>query len=168
MNLEQFHDHQEVIKAKSSKEALLQKPEFKDIQFEYLKTKKKFKRRSFNWYAMYDGPRNIEKLANHLKQSLQYEFFYRKYSDNVHGTDLIKGLARSGKGYAQVIQLRDFEHSQEVTTDTINMLLSIYNDFVKKRIPELKSEFDNWYLNFREIYNKVNREKHINYKKHED
>ena len=168
LNLEQFHDHQEVLKAKASKKILLQKAEFKDIQFEYLRTKKKFSRRNFNWYAMYDGPTNVEKLAKHLKQSSQYEFFYRKYSDNVHGTDLMKGLARSGRGYAQLIQLRDFEHPQEVTTDTINMLLSIYNDFTVKRIPEFKSEFRNWYFNFREMYNTITGEKHINYKKHVD
>ena len=168
LNLEQFHDHQEVLKAKASKKILLQKAEFNDIQFEYLRTKKKFNRRKFNWYSMYDGPINVEKLAKHLKQSSQYEFFYRKYSDNVHGTDLMKGLARSGKGYGQLIQLRDFEHPQEVTTDTISMLLSIYNQFTSKRIPEFKSEFRNWYFNFQEMYNTITGEKHINYKKHID
>ena len=168
LDLKQFHNHQEVLKAKASKESLLKKPEFQEIQFEYLRTKKATKGRSFNWYAMYNGPRTVEKLANHLKQSVQYEFFYRKYSENVHGTDLIKGLARYGKGYAQVIQLRDFEHSQEVTTDAINMLISIYNDFVKKRLPDSQPDFNKWYLDFRVMYNLLTSEKHINYKKHED
>lgn len=163
LNFDKFIDHPEIIKTKEAKKSLLEKPEFSEVQKEYLRTSQK--RKNPNWYSLYNGPDNLEQLAQKLKKNIRYEFFYRKYSENVHGLNLTKGMVYVGNDSAQIIQIRDFEHTQNVTFNTASLLLEIYNIFIRKRVPEKLNEYRNWYLTIRNDYLDLNKRNYINYKK---
>jgi hypothetical protein len=163
LNFDKFMDHPEIIRTKESKKKLLEKPEFSEVQKEYLRTSKK--RKKPNWYSLYNGPDNLEQLAQRLKKNISYEFFYRKYSENVHGLNLTKGMVYVGSDNAQIIQIRDFEHTQNVTFNCASLLLEIYNIFIRKRVPEKLDEYQNWYLTIRNDYLDLNKINYINYKK---
>tara|TARA_R110002020_G_scaffold73623_5_gene188903 strand:- start:271 stop:1203 length:933 start_codon:yes stop_codon:yes gene_type:complete len=163
LNFEKFMDHPEIIKAKKAKTSLLEKPEFSEIQQEYLNTS--VKRKNPNWYSLFNGPKNLEQLAQKLKKNVRYEFFYRAYSENVHGLNLTKGMVYVGNGNAQIIQIRDFEHTQKVTFDTASLLLEIYNLFIKKRLPKKHEEYRIWYLTIRNDFLDLTKRNYINYKK---
>lgn len=163
LNISRFMDHPEIIKVRDAKKSLLEKLEFLDIQKEYLRTTKK--KKNPNWYSLYNGPENLEELAKRLKKNIRYEFFYRKYSENVHGLNLKKGMVYIGNNQAQIIQIRDFEDTQNVTSDTASLLLEIYNLFIIKRVPNKIDDFRNWYATIRENYLDLSQRKYINYKK---
>jgi hypothetical protein len=163
LNFDKFMDHPEVIRIKESKKRLLEKPEFSEVQEEYLRTSKLGK--NPNWYSLYNGPDNFEKLAQSLKKNTSYEFFYRKYSENVHGLNLTKGMVSVDGDIAQIIQIRDFEHTQNVTFHSASLLLEIYNIFIRKRVPEKLEEYQNWYSTIRNDYLDLSKRNYINYKK---
>ena len=164
-DITRYFDRPEIIEVINAKIRLLNKPEFKDVHQEYMRTSKKLKTNSPNWYSLFDGPNNFQELSNHLKKTILYEFQYRKYSESVHVTGVQKGFAKAGKDKAQIILIRDFEHCKDVFTSTISYLLECYNQYLIKRIPDKKIQFTNWYSKFKVPYNKILAESNVNYKK---
>ncbi|MBU3822822.1 hypothetical protein KO566_12185 [Flavobacteriaceae bacterium XHP0103] len=165
LNFDRFMNHPDLIKAKDSKSRLLEEPEFKIVQSEYLRTSKKKGCKNPEWYTLYDGPKNIFELAEKLKKTIHYEFFYRKFSESVHGNDIFKGMISAGNGKGQIIQIRNFKDTQKVTSDTVSLLLEIFYLYVLKRIPNKKNDFNNWYyLTIRNDFLDLNSRNYINYK----
>ncbi|GAB2769451.1 DUF5677 domain-containing protein [Salinimicrobium soli] len=162
-----FFDKEETRKLIETKSRMLGSSEFKEIYQEYLRTKNLGgKNKNPNWYSLFNGPTDFQQLSNYLKKSLEYEFYYRKYSANVHTTDVAKGIARAGDGKGQIIQIRDFEHCTEVYSITISNLLMVYNQMVIKRIPGQEINFKEWYSKFRQIHFTTLEKAKFNYKKH--
>ena len=164
VDLSQFFDHPDFLRVKKLREQLLEKPEFKPVFEEYQRTKKKIKR-EFYWYSLYDGPRNFIELTEYLGKTISYEFYYKTFSDNVHGTSVEKGFANAGGGKAQIIQIRDYENVQELLSHTVTVLLELYIIFIRKRIPEKETEFLTWFDIFKIPYLEITRKKLFNYKK---
>jgi hypothetical protein len=164
VNLSQFFDHPDFLRVKKLREQLLEKPEFKPVYEEYHRTKKK-SNREFYWYSLYDGPKNFPELTEYLGKTISYEFYYRTFSDNVHGTSVEKGFANAGGGRAQIIQIRDYENVQELFSHTVAVLIELYLIFIRKRIPEKETEFLTWYDNFKISYLEITSKKLFNYKK---
>lgn len=163
LNFDKFIDHPEIIKARETKKDFLEKGEFSDIQKEYSRTAKR--RKNPHWYSLYNGPETLEKLARGLKKNIRYEFFYRMYSKNVHGLNLTEGLVYVGKNQANIIQIRDFEHTQNVTSDAASLLIEIYTLYINKRVPDRIVDLQNWYITIRDNFIDLNRRKYINYQK---
>ncbi|MEY2923268.1 MAG: hypothetical protein RL108_1894, partial [Bacteroidota bacterium] len=103
----------EIIKVVQAKEELLKEPIYDVVNEEFLKVCKSQKNNDPNWYSLYDGPRNFQELCKKMEYTIIYEFAYRKYSQNVHGIDVLKGFVTNGSGTADVIQIRDFENCNE-------------------------------------------------------
>lgn len=164
VNLHKFFDHPEFVKAKAQNEELLNKMEFKSIYAEYLRTKKNLKKDP-NWYSLFNGPRNFNELTAQIGKALRYEFYYRTFSDNVHGMSVEKGLAYASDDRAQVIQIRDFENVQELFSHTVATLMELYIQFIRYRIPEKEDNFKEWFKKFKIPYFAITKEKLINYKK---
>ena len=162
-NFANYFDNPEILQSKKTKEKLLEKSDFRDIQSEYIKTSKIIK--NPNWYALFDGPRNFEELSIYLNKTLTYEFSYRNYSKNVHSEGMIKGFTYCGNGKAQVIQIRDFEDSHNVFVGTITILLELYNEFIRKRLPDNLQEFQDWFKDFREPFHNLRKNKPFRYEK---
>ena len=165
IDITKFFDSPDIIKAIEAKVTLLNKPEFKEVHKEYMRTSKKLNTKNPSWYSLYDGPNNFQEMSNRLKKTIAYEFQYRKYSENVHVTGVQKGFAKAGKDEAQIIQIRDFEHCKDVFTSTVSYLLECYTEYLTKRIPEKRNELTEWYKDFKEPYNRIISKSVINYKK---
>lgn len=161
---DKFINHPDILKAKESKLKLLDKPEFRPIQLEYIRTSKKPSNRDPKWYSLYDGPKNIYELAEKLNKTIRYEFFYRKFSDSVHGQDVFKGMVSAGKDQGQIIQIRNFKDTQKVTSDAVSLLLEIFNLYVLKRVPNKEKEFKVWYGTIRNDFMDLTNRKYLNYK----
>lgn len=148
-----------VIKAK---EELLNLPLYDEVNVEYHRTCNKNQKRNNNpnWYSLYDGPNSFESLCNYLENTLLYEFQYRKYSENVHVTNVMKGFMKSKNGIdkAHLIQIRDFKDCKEVFYNGVNILLDLYREFIKIRLPEKQIEYDDWYRKFEKIFEKTDWE----------
>lgn len=164
VDLSQFFDHPDFVKLKKSQEQLLEKPEFKSVYEEYKRTKLNTKKEFF-WYSLYDGPKNFPALTEYLGKTIRYEFYYKPFSGNVHGTSIEKGFAKAGSGKAQIIQIRDYENVQELFSHSVAVLIEIYIIFIRKRIPEKETEILTWYKDFNIKYLEIIRKKLFNYKK---
>lgn len=164
VDLSKYFDHAEFVNVKEQREKLLNKQEFKSVHDEYIRTKKKLNKDP-NWYSLYDGPRNFRELTEQIGKALRYEFYYRTFSDNVHGTSVEKGFAYAGEDRAQVIQIRDFENVEELFSHTVATLLELYIFFIRYRIPEKEECFKDWFKKFKIPYFEITKAKLINYKK---
>jgi hypothetical protein len=100
-----------------------------------------------------------------------YEILYRKWSENVHGTEIIKGrIVKSenpsldeGKVNANIIQINLPKDAQEVTTYTLLLLLMTFIKLRDKKIENKKREITEWYLTVKPDYQRiVSGEKYIN------
>lgn len=65
-------------------------------QFKYKETSQEYqkrlgKRKRLEWYSLYDGPKNIKELADHLKYPAFYNILYQDLSSSTHGTNIFQG-----------------------------------------------------------------------------
>jgi Family of unknown function (DUF5677) len=155
----------EIAKVIEAKESLKNENIYKEVNIEYERTctKKPKRNNNPNWYSLYDGPINFERLCEYLNNTILYEFQYRKYSENVHTTNVMTGFVASSKDTADILQIRNFKDCKEVFYNGINILLDVYREFIKKRLPEKQTEFDNWYLNYVKMFEKVDAETKFRY-----
>ena len=66
-------------------EAVLEKPEYADLNKEYKRLAPK--RQRIEWYSLFGGPNNIGELAEYLGQRTVYDFLYRKWSKLTHSAN---------------------------------------------------------------------------------
>lgn len=145
----------------SNLNTLLKRPEYQKVLKEFEKTKAKIKNPS--WYSLFNGPRNIQQLAIHLKMPVLYEIIYRSWSGSVHNTDIINGKIVKRKNLdnnqdkveADIIQLRLPKDAQTVSSYTLILLLKTFNVIIDSRMPDKKEEHKKWYLTIREHLFKV-------------
>lgn len=143
---------------------------YKRFDKEYERTKKNDNRNP-SWYRLFNGPRNIRELADKVNIPFLYEMLYRKWSENVHGTEIIKArIVKSdnpsldeGKVNANIIQINLPKDAQEVTKYTLMLLLMTFIKLRDKKIKNKNKEITDWYLTVRQDYQKiVSGEKYIN------
>ena len=136
---------------KKNSQELLKLPLYRKIEEEYQRTNAI--RKNPNWFALFDGPKDVEQLAKRLNHHTLYEIIYRMLSDNVHATDLMKSkLVPGQKGQTDIIQIRFPKDAQNITVHTLNILLMTYINFYQKELPEKKDDFAKWYNYFQPIY----------------
>lgn len=140
--------------AKQNSEELLKLPIYQPIEIEYQRTNAI--RKNPKWFALFNGPADVEQLAKRLNHHTLYEIAYRTLSDNVHATDLIKSkLVPNKNGQTDVIQIRFPKDAQNITNHTLNFLLLTYLNFYEKELPDRKSEFTKWYVGFKPLYKEL-------------
>jgi hypothetical protein len=120
----------------------LQFPDLKEVEEEYQNTHAK--KKNPYWYALYDGPKNVEQLAKHLKHHALYETFYRGYSENIHSGSILKDSIIENKDGLHFGVMRETQDAKYVTLDTLNLLAMAYFNFAEKRLPQKKDIFDKW------------------------
>ena len=153
-----------------NQKAILKLPAYQRFDKEYERIKKKDDRNP-SWYRLFDGPRNIRELADKVNIPFLYEILYRKWSENVHGTEIIKGrIVKSenpsldeGKVNANIIQINLPKDAQEVTTYTLLLLLMTFLKLRDKKIKNRNREITEWYLKVKPDYQRiVSGKKYIN------
>jgi len=149
----------------SEKESLLRDKRYAELNKEYERTcyKKKKRNNNPNWYSLYDGPADFEGLCYYLNNTVLYEFQYRKYSENVHPSNVMSGFVIAGRDRAQMLQIRNFKDCKEVFYNGVNLLLDVYREFIKKRVPTRQNEFDRWYLGYVKRFEKIDYETNFRY-----
>lgn len=111
-----------------------------------------------NWYSMRNGPYDIYHLANHLNFPLQYEIFYRSWSELVHGADIIdEKLSMVEPGVAAFTQLRYPSAAPFVTLMAIAFGLSTIKSMSYHYVPEKVKENADWFhREIEPLYSKLN------------
>jgi len=99
-----------------------------------------------NWYSMRNGPNDMYQLADYLNFPLQYEIFYRSWSELVHGADIIDDkLSIVEPGVAAFSQLRYPSAAPFVTLMAITFGLSAIRFMSNHYVPEKLKENADWY-----------------------
>ena len=138
---------------------ILKLSNYHKYDIEYERTRKK-DNRTPNWYRLFNGPRNIKELAEKVDIPFLYEILYRKWSENVHGTEIMSGRIvesknpslEEGKVNADIIQLNLPKDAQEVTTYTLLLLLMTFIKLRDQKIKVRNKEITEWYLSIRQEY----------------
>lgn len=160
-----FSDLPSVKPALANLNALLAYPQYGRVLKEFERTKN-IDRNNPAWYRLFNGPKNIQQLAEHLQISTFYEILYRSWSGNVHSTEIIDGkiipndnLGINGtKVNADIIQLRFPKDAQTVSSYTVILLLKTFLLLSDKKIQNKKNEILNWYLDIRPTFLKMTSE----------
>lgn len=165
LKLEHLIDNPDYVSAFKTKTDFLRNGTYKEYKIEYDRTCKKLNTKSPNWYSLFNGPRNFYYLTIHLKKVLTYEFYFRRLSENVHGTSVLKGIHLTDNNESHVIQIRDFENCHDVYSSSIIFFLQTIEEFVKKRIPHKLDDLNTWNQRVGLKILKGTAIKKINYKK---
>ncbi len=133
---------------------LLNKPEYKLAEEAYqnlLVTKK-----PFNWFNLFNGPKNIIGLATHLKYIGLYELLYRKWSSSTHSMDIIDAkIIGNDDGSVSIYQLRMPTDAQSVIQWAISISLRTLDAYIKNRTPNKMEDYKVWHLTIRDLYIRV-------------
>lgn len=115
------------------------------------------------WYQLFNGPKSIEQLANHLNRQALYEILYRAWSGPTHGTDIILSkLRQDSPGQSEIVQIRFPKDAQVVTQYAFILSLLTYGIIINKRIPKHKDNFDQWYLTIKKYFNDLISVQYLN------
>ena len=142
-----------VQSATANMESLLEEPEYKDAIAEYLRRKRAGTGNPY-WYSLYGGPRNIEKLADHLKLSGIYHILYRQWSSATHGTDIIQGkITRTETGKGAIRQIRLPTDAQVLTALAVSFGLEVFRAVIIHSAPQRMKDYQAWYVTeIRDLY----------------
>lgn len=131
---------------------LLNNLKYKPILDEYDKTKKRLKRKPV-WYSLYDGPENVEKLANRLGFNAFYEILYRQLSSSTHGTSIIQGKISKNPLYGvDIYQIRMPSNAQTITTMCFNLSIYLFKTYITKRLPGKLLDYTEWINSISHIF----------------
>ena len=141
---------------------LLELPKYKPVKDEFDRTKQKLKRKPA-WYSLFEGPTNLEILADKLGYPAIYEILYRGWSNSVHGADIIQGkISGTVDNRAEIFQIRLPKSAQSVTQQCFNLSIMLYKEYLQKRIPDRVKDFGDWYLAIREFNLSLSKKQLIN------
>ncbi|NWL87465.1 hypothetical protein DMN77_07590 [Paenibacillus sp. 79R4] len=107
-----------------------------------------------NWYSLYNGPGNIQKLADRLGVVAEYELLYRNWSSKIHGTDSFRNLSNRG-----LKQIRMPESIQLVCTWAMTWTHKITIELITLYKPTERAAYFIFYLGIRDIYKNVTSRK---------
>lgn len=103
-------------------------------------------KKRLNWYSLYQGPANLEGLANHLELPIQYDVFYREWSGLAHGTNIIiDNIEVVDKNRSAISQIRNPEDAYDITYTALNYGLEIIPKYIEKYAPEKAARAKEWY-----------------------
>lgn len=142
-------------------ESLFQKKEYSSIKQEFTRLKKQGEKNP-KWHRLFNGPKTLVDLANHVNLSGLYEFLYRFWSGPIHGTDIIDGkIVQNNEQKIDMFQIRFPKDAQAVSNYIVSISLMVYMLIIDKRIPSKRSDFENWYLTIQDFYLKLGSSNNI-------
>jgi Family of unknown function (DUF5677) len=146
----------------ASKEMLLKMPQFVGAYNEYKRLRSKGEK-NIKWHRFYDGPGTIESLAKYLNEWSLYQIMYRKWSGSVHGSDIYLGklMSTEDEGKVDIVQLRFIKDVQEVVGYVLIMSFKVFRIFVENRVDHRKDEYIKWYLEQRQVLERLNSRQFI-------
>jgi hypothetical protein len=95
-------------------ERLLAKPEYVDVDNQW-KAAKKVSRGQPPWFSLFNGPKNVRKLAESLGRGFWYEFLYSDWSGHIHAGSSIGNIGKnSDDETGQSNAFRPIRHPEEI------------------------------------------------------
>ena len=64
-------------------------------------------------------------------------------------------LILNKNGQTDIIQIRFPKDAQDITIQTLNILVITYKNFYEKELPDKKDEFYKWYLKFCPLFKEL-------------
>lgn len=122
-------------------------PDFVEIEKEYQNTLQKGKSNP-PWYSLWNGPSNIEQLAEHLNLHAFYHILYRAFSESVHSSNIIKNSLTDFEDGPMLGGIRNPENADMIASLTLICLEMAYANFVENRIPAKRADYDVWHQGF--------------------
>lgn len=144
----------------NNSESLLSLPGYKEVNEEFLRVKSTKRNRPPEWYSLFNGPGDLEKLAYSLELSGLYEGLYRTLSNSVHGTNILRGkISRGENGELEIMQIRLANDAESITLNCLNIAVITYMNYIKNRIPSRQKDYESWYLKIRDFYLGLTKDK---------
>lgn len=151
----------ELKKMVSEQQQLYKREGFKEA-YEELKRLRKQGRKNPNWYELFDGPRDLERLAAKFKKRDIYEFFYRNWSEYIHGRDIISGNLGEDSTGTYLMSIRQPFEAQFIASMAITMALESYRLMIKHYVPLQITHYRVWYVEkLREFYAEISKQQRI-------
>lgn len=127
--------------------SLLGKAHLQPVEAEYQQ------RRPKNWYGLFGGPGNLADLATAVNRRAEYDVLYRQFSRTAHGADLLRYIARSGSGKAEIRPLRASDGFATLASIAASCVLRSKRMLLGQFRPE--ENYSLWYV--REVRDRYNR-----------
>lgn len=103
-------------------------------------------RKNPNWYELYDGPKDLERLAIKLNKREYYEIFYRYWSEYVHANDIISGNIIGSEKGSYLMSIRQPFEAQSVVSLSLTMVLEVYRIMINHYVPLQITHYRIWYV----------------------
>jgi hypothetical protein len=118
---------------------LLSREQFKPIEEEFAKYRK-----PPHWYSLFNGPKNLRELANHVKRNAQYEVLYWQWSLATHAQDFSPFIASGPRGEKGIRGIRDPREIKNIATFSSTFLLDATRVLIDTFHPG--ETWRNWYM----------------------
>lgn len=126
-------------------ENLLARPEHAAIEAEWQRTRK-LQRGTIWWYMLFDGPGNVQKLAEAINDHGFYQTLYRMYSGEMHATNALESLHTEQDMIHVAYQpLRYLTDLPTVAQLAVSMALRSYRSLIGMLVPEEMKPYAEWY-----------------------
>ena len=99
------------------------------------------------WYQFYN-PKNcsLKELSSSLGFNGLYEGSYRLNSRSTHGNDSHEGYFKyKPEGKIELFNIRTPVMTLDCTKESSHYALTLYQDYIEKRLPEYSDEFNSWF-----------------------
>lgn len=126
-------------------EQMLNKEPFKEVYEEWKRTKKQIKGKP-NWHALFDGPKKISDLAEHLGQEAFYAVIYKNLSSFIHGNATVGRLKQHSPGIGINPGIRQLEELPSDLNFALTFAMDVYRKILKKYNPNRVKHFAYWYM----------------------
>lgn len=121
-------------------EAELTAEPFDEIEKEWRRINRRPK-----WYNLYGGPKDLERLADHLKRGHLYDLLYREWSADAHIESVLRNLEHTGPDTGAIPSLRQAEGLQLLTGTAVSLALLCFKDVIDRALAERLPQYLAWY-----------------------
>jgi Family of unknown function (DUF5677) len=150
LNVDRFFSQTKILDkekyqgAFENNEELLNLPEYQEIEKIYQSRKQIYKSR-LKWYTVLDNFQSLEDLSTHLHLYGSYQFLYKLWSKDIHGTSISEGkLIIEKNGMTGLIQMRNPNNGLSIFGFTYFIVTNALSTFIKKLSPNDELEFKEW------------------------
>lgn len=99
-----------------------------------------------NWYTYFNGPTHLRELAEKVNRELDYILIYKTISEMSHCNHVISAFGkRMSKSNTSGYILRDISKMHELSSHTLQYLITILKMFIDFIFLEYKEPFLKWY-----------------------
>ena len=127
-------------------EKMFLRPEYVPVEAEWQRTRGIIKSGKIWWYNLYDGPRNVQGLAEAVNDHGFYQIMYRTYSGEMHATNAMESMhtQQGGKTFAYQ-PLRYPVGLPSLVQSAVSMALRSYRTLIGMLVPEEMEPYKEWY-----------------------